>query len=136
MSRGYVRGRYAEERLVAKLAGYGWIACRTPMSGGVVQVDVEAIKPSERRLALIEVKSTLKGSLTIPRENIERMKSRYETWYKHIIGKDWSVEYVLAILWRVKGGRGTWVMKNISEYVDRVQPVTIRRVDSEWTWRP
>lgn len=136
MSRGYVRGRYAEERLVAKLASYGWMACRTPMSGGVAQVDIEAIKPSEKRLALIEVKSTLKNSLTIPRENVERMKTRYETWYKHLIEGSWEVEYVLAVLWRVKGGRGTWVMKDISEHVDKAQPITIKREDSEWTWKP
>ncbi|MEM2213697.1 MAG: hypothetical protein QXD66_00660 [Candidatus Nezhaarchaeales archaeon] len=134
--RGYVRGRYAEERLVAKLTSYGWIACRTPMSGSTAQVDVEAIKPSEKRLALIEVKSTLKNSLVIPRESIERLKSRYETWYKHLIEEDWRVEYVLAVLWRVKNGRGTWVLKDISEYVDEAQPVTVKRKDSQWTWKP
>lgn len=136
MSRGYVRGRYAEERLVTKLTSFGWIACRTPMSGGAAQVDVEAIKPSEKRLALIEVKSTLKRSLAVPRENVERMRSRYETWYKHFIEKDWKVEYVLAVLWRVKGGKGTWIIKDISEYVNKLQPIVIRRDDTEWTWRP
>ncbi|RLF07479.1 MAG: hypothetical protein DRJ60_02530 [Thermoprotei archaeon] len=136
MSRGYVRGRYAEERLVAKLMSAGWIACRTPMSGSLAQVDVEAIKPSERRLALIEVKSTLKNSLIVPRESIERMKSRFESWYKHIIQSDWSVEYVLAVLWRVKGGKGFWVMKDIRESVNNSSPVTIRREDKEWTWKP
>jgi hypothetical protein len=136
MSRGYVRGRYAEEKLVAKLAGYGWIACRTPMSGGVAQVDVEAIKPDERRLALVEVKSTLKNSLTVPPENLERMRSRYEGWYKHLLREDWRVEYVLAVLWRTKGGKGVWVFKDVSEYVGKPQPVVVNREWSEWTWRP
>jgi hypothetical protein len=136
MWRGYVRGRYAEEKLVAKLAGYGWIACRTPMSGGVAQVDVEAIKPSEKRLALVEVKSTLKNSLTVPSENVDRMKHRYESWYKHLLREDWRVEYVLAVLWRAKGSKGAWVLKDISEFVDKSQPIVVKREDSEWTWRP
>ena len=136
MSKGYVRGRYAEERLVSKLLSLGWIACRTPMSGGVVQVDVEAIKPSEKRLALIEVKSTLKKSLKIPAESLEKLKSRYETWYKHIMRADWRVEYVLAVLWRVKGGRGFWVLKDIGEQVNSLTPLTISREDKEWSWRP
>ncbi len=136
MSRGYVRGRYAEERLVAKLASCGWIACRTPMSGGAAQVDVEAIKPSEKRLALVEVKSTLKNSLEVPLENIERMRRRYEGWYKHLLKEGWKIEYVLAVLWRAKEGKGAWVLKDISEHVNRSRPVVIRREDSEWTWRP
>lgn len=136
MSRGYVRGRYAEEKLVAKLTSYGWMTCRTPMSGGVAQVDVEAIKPSEKRLALVEVKSTLKKSLTVPSENVERMRQRYESWYKHFLREDWRVEYVLAVLWRSKGGKGTWVLKDIKKYVEKLQPVVVKRDDSEWTWRP
>lgn len=106
------------------------------MSGSVAQVDIEAIKPSEKRLALIEVKSTLKNSVIIPRESVERLKNRYETWYKYFIGGGWRVEYVLAVLWRVKGGRGTWVMKNISEHINRAQSITVRREDSQWTWKP
>lgn len=136
MSRGYIRGRYAEERLVARLTSFGWIACRTPMSGGVAQVDVEAIKPAEKRLVLIEVKSTLKNSLTIPLENIVKMKDRYENWYKYFLGEGWRVEYVLAVLWRVKGRRGLWVMKDIGESVKQPSPVTVRREDKEWTWNP
>jgi hypothetical protein len=136
MSRGYVRGRYAEERLVAKLVSCGWIACRTPMSGGTAQVDVEAIKPSEKRLALVEVKSTLRNSLTVPLETLERMKRRYEGWYKHLLKEDWRVEYVLAVLWRAKGGKGSWVLKDVSEHVNKSRPVAVRREDSEWTWRP
>lgn len=106
------------------------------MSGGAVQVDIEAIKPSEKRLALIEVKSTLKNSLTVPIESVERLKSRYETWYKHFIDKGWKVEYVLAVLWRVRGGKGMWVMKDISDYVDKAQPITVRRENYQWTWKP
>ncbi|RLF09443.1 MAG: hypothetical protein DRJ62_06695 [Thermoprotei archaeon] len=136
MSRGYVRGRYAEERLVAKLLTAGWIACRTPMSGGAAQVDVEAIKPSERRLALIEVKSTLKSSITIPVDSLEKMRARFESWYKHMMRDDWRVEYVLAVLWRVKGGRGFWTLKDIRGYVEQAKPLTARRDDKEWTWRP
>lgn len=136
MSRGYVRGRYAEERLVAKLSSLGWKACRTPMSGGPTQVDVEAIKPSEKRLALIEVKSTLRGSVTVPQDNMKRMKSRYEEWYKPLIKGDWKVEYVIAVLWRVKGSKGFWVMKDVSEQIEKGQPVTLKRDDKESTWKP
>ncbi|MEM4576164.1 MAG: hypothetical protein QW701_01735 [Candidatus Nezhaarchaeales archaeon] len=136
MSRGYVRGRYAEERLVAKLSSLGWKACRTPMSGGLAQVDVEAIKPSEKRLALIEVKSTLKGSITVPQDNIKRMKSRYEEWYKPLIKEDWKVEYVIAVLWRARGSKGFWVLKDVSEHIGKGQPVTLKRDDKESTWRP
>ncbi|MEM2025839.1 MAG: hypothetical protein QXW94_06075 [Desulfurococcaceae archaeon] len=136
MSRGYIRGRYAEERLVAKLSRLGWTACRIPMSGGAAQVDVEAIKPNDRRLALIEVKSTSKNRVVVDCESVKRMKGRFECWYRHIIRSDWRVEFVLAVLWRVKSGRGFWVMKDIGCQLDGSTSILVRREDRDWSWTP